>query len=514
MISTASSRSSAIRVILLLSAVLILRLLYAAYFAVNPAGDEAYYWDWGRRLDYGYYSKPPLIAWIYALVDWLGGGRLIAFRAAAAILGTSSLLILWSLTRSLFDEKAAWIAVLLGLATPANSVLSFFLTIDAPLVFCWSIALWAFWKYTDENGNSTMLIVLFLSLAVGHLAKQMMMIFPLLAMIFLALSVDTRSLLRRSRLWCALLGSYLSLLPPLFWNLRHDWITFQHTGHHFEAAATKGSVLVERIGDFFSFLGTQMGVLSPGTGFVLASLCVVGLFSIRKANRPLRFLLVFGALPLAVMVLMAMRQEMQPNWAAVFYVSGLVMVAGWYSGAVTASYPPPSWRRLLPATLATGFVLVGYFYFASPIFALLGKEGHKADPNRRLLGYENLATQFQAFREQLPEGTNALLLATGHRDLTSQLAFGLPDQPVVRNLNPTPGISSQYDLWNLEDAPLLTGRNALILSTSAKNLAKPISQAFQSVEKLGEFTVRLKAEDQHFSVFLGRDLKKWPKNPQ
>ena len=43
------------RVILLTGAVLLFRLLYAAFFAKNPAGDEAYYWDWGRQLDYGYY---------------------------------------------------------------------------------------------------------------------------------------------------------------------------------------------------------------------------------------------------------------------------------------------------------------------------------------------------------------------------------------------------------------------------------------------------------------------------
>ena len=52
--------------LLLIGAVLLFRLLYAAIFPVNPVGDEAYYWDWGRQLDYGYYSKPPLIAWLYA----------------------------------------------------------------------------------------------------------------------------------------------------------------------------------------------------------------------------------------------------------------------------------------------------------------------------------------------------------------------------------------------------------------------------------------------------------------
>src|ERR1035437_520888 len=31
--------------------------------------DEAHYWEWSRHLDYGYYSKPPGIAWL--LYAWL-----------------------------------------------------------------------------------------------------------------------------------------------------------------------------------------------------------------------------------------------------------------------------------------------------------------------------------------------------------------------------------------------------------------------------------------------------------
>ena len=35
------------------------------------AGDEVYYWDWGRRPDWGYYSKPPLIGWLMGLIGWV-----------------------------------------------------------------------------------------------------------------------------------------------------------------------------------------------------------------------------------------------------------------------------------------------------------------------------------------------------------------------------------------------------------------------------------------------------------
>jgi 4-amino-4-deoxy-L-arabinose transferase-like glycosyltransferase len=499
---------------ILIGATLLFRLVYAALFATNPAGDEAYYWDWGRQLDYGYYSKPPFIAWLYAFVDWIGGGSLFGIRATAAALGTLSLLLLYRLAAALFDARTGWYAVLLGIAAPANAVLSFFLTIDAPLVICWTTSLWMFWRIVDDKAGPGTYLLLFLALATGHLCKQMMMVFPLVAIIFLATATNTRPLLKRPSLWLVLFGSYLSLLPPLIWNARHDWITFKHTSHHFEVKGDGGNVVVERLGDFLAFLGTQLGVLSPGTAFVLFSLALGGLSLLRSAPRPHRYLLAFGALPLAVMLLLALRQGLQPNWAAVFYLSGIILVAAWYRGNISSGFPPASWRRLFPVTLTVGFLLVGYFYAASPLFAVLGKAGHTADPNRRLLGYEDLAAAVQSVRTKLPINENPFLLVIGHRDLTSQLAFGLPDQPRVYNFDPRPGIDSQYEMWNLSQAEELIGRDALILYPESERLPQRFARSFTSVETLETLTVRLQDQEKRYRLFLGRSLREWLRDDQ
>ena len=49
------------------------RLLYLLVQPLDLVGDEAYYWDWGRHPAWGYFSKPPLIAWLMALVIRIGG---------------------------------------------------------------------------------------------------------------------------------------------------------------------------------------------------------------------------------------------------------------------------------------------------------------------------------------------------------------------------------------------------------------------------------------------------------
>lgn len=502
------------RAILLVAGVLVFRLLYAALFAVNPAGDEAYYWDWGRQLDYGYYSKPPFIAWLYALVDRVGGGDLFAFRATAALLGTASSLILYRLVFDLFDARTAWVALLLGVTAPANSVLSFFLTIDAPLVLCWSIALFTFHGYVSGRSGNGILVLLFLALGAGHLSKQMMMIFPLLAILFLSLHSETRPLLRRGKLLLALFGSYLALAPPLIWNARNDWITFQHTSHHFEVIDEGGNVFLERAEDFLSFLATQLGVLGPAVGVILLSVCLGLLPQIRKLPTSFRFLLVFGAVPLVVMLLLALRQGLQPNWPAVFYVSGMGLTAAWYRGMITLAWPPPSWRKLFPIAIAMNLFLVAYFYAGPLLFAAAGQAGHTADPNRRLLGHDRVAAEVQKIRDQQADAETLFLVATGHRDVVSHLAFGLPDQPRVYHFSDQPGIRSQYDLWNNPSADGRDGSDGLILVTGSSYFPALLKKHFEETEKLGEFEITFSPDlSRNYSVFRGHSLRGWPEIP-
>src|SRR5678816_3966763 len=39
---------------------------------IDMSEDEAHYWEWSRHLDYGYYSKPPGIAWVFWVAQRVG----------------------------------------------------------------------------------------------------------------------------------------------------------------------------------------------------------------------------------------------------------------------------------------------------------------------------------------------------------------------------------------------------------------------------------------------------------
>src|SRR5450432_4630765 len=64
----------------LIAAVTVVRLVYIYFFCpYDLVPDEAHYWDWSRHLDWSYYSKGPLVAWIIR-----GGCELLGSAAMAA----------------------------------------------------------------------------------------------------------------------------------------------------------------------------------------------------------------------------------------------------------------------------------------------------------------------------------------------------------------------------------------------------------------------------------------------
>ena len=45
-----------------------------------PQGDEAQYWYWSTYFDWGYYSKPPLVAWVIALFSSFFGSSVFILK--------------------------------------------------------------------------------------------------------------------------------------------------------------------------------------------------------------------------------------------------------------------------------------------------------------------------------------------------------------------------------------------------------------------------------------------------
>ena len=66
---------------------LILLKIFAIYFTeFGLYGDEAQYWLWSKQISWGYFSKPPLIAWLINLSNQIFGDYDYAIRILAPII--------------------------------------------------------------------------------------------------------------------------------------------------------------------------------------------------------------------------------------------------------------------------------------------------------------------------------------------------------------------------------------------------------------------------------------------
>ena len=69
------------RLIFFLCLILLIFKILSVYLTnFDLFGDEAQYWLWSQRLDYGYYSKPPLLPWVIALVSFVLGNSIFALK--------------------------------------------------------------------------------------------------------------------------------------------------------------------------------------------------------------------------------------------------------------------------------------------------------------------------------------------------------------------------------------------------------------------------------------------------
>ena len=457
---------------ILLLGVVLFRLIYAWIYPFTLSGDEAYYWDWGRHPAWGYYSKPPLIGWIMALLRILHADSGPLIRSASALIGTGTLSLIYALTARLFSPRAGFWALCVTVSTLGNAALNICMTTDAPLTLFWCGALYSFWRLM-ENPSRRWSFWLILCIGLGVISKQMMLLFFPIALIALSLMPEKRNLLRRPLLWISGLVPLLFLIPSFLWNAQHDWITFQHTAHHIE---TQSFSILKSLAQTGEFLGSQLGLATPIT-FVLLIVVFFLLFrrwnSLRSAER---YLLVFSAPPMVLFLLLSFKLEVNPNWPLVFYLPGTLLLAGTCCKQGGRLF---SWMK---RGMILGAVLTVLFYSTLVILPATGMDITRVAPFRQISGWAEYGEAVARVQQQLPDPGNTMLIVTGHRASTATLAFCHPDRPTVYRWDSDPSfINNQYDIW---PGPSGEESNALLIAYGGGSVPAKLAAHFESVTLL------------------------------
>jgi len=319
--------------------------------------DETQYWLWAQTLDWGYFSKPPMIAWLIALTTGVFGDADWAVRLSAPILHTITATMLGLTAARLYGVRAgAWTA-LVWATLPAVWLSSTIISTDAVLLAGVSTALYALIRLRE---GPDWRFALLLGAAAGYafLSKYA----AIYLLIGLGLSVVVDAPARRALLsWqgvsaAALFGVIIS--GNVIWNAQHDFATVSHTA----ANANWNPQTLFRPQKMMDFLTGQLGVFGPLLFPMLVWAMISafrGLTLDLSAARPRLMLTLFSAPVLLIVTVQSFISRAHANWAAVAYAAGIILVIGyllegarWHRWVLYASVALHTVAGLILLTLA------------------------------------------------------------------------------------------------------------------------------------------------------------------
>ena len=403
------------------------RLLWLGVQSAGLYPDEAQYWFWAQHPAFGYYSKPPLVAWLIALTTAALGDSEFAIRLSAPLLHAITALIVYGIAARLYDRRTGFWSALAYVTLPGVSLSAFIISTDAVLLPCWAAALYAFIRAREPDGGRWWTVV-GIAAGFGLLAKYAMAYWLLSALGFVLLIPGERRHLKP--LLAAAGIAVLIYLPNLWWNWSHGFVSYLHVRDNAELSRQ----LLHPIA-FLEFLGSQAGVVGPLFFTALIALVVrPRMLAERRAG-----LLAAFALPtLAMMLAVSLLSRAQPNWAAPAYVSAIVLVVAW---AIERG-----WRRWVGVSVALNLAAAIVLFGTVDVLAAVGVAvPAKYDPLHRLRGWRDLGHSVAALLAAHP----GLTLLADDRELLAALIYYVRPHPFSAvEWNPIPGITDQWRLVN------------------------------------------------------------------
>lgn len=429
--------------------------------------DEAYYLSWAQTPDWGYYSKPPMVGWLIALTTSIFGNAEWAVKLAAPVLYSSAAVLIYRTADFLAGAKAALAAGSIFLLMPLVGFNSLFITTDAPLLFFWSLCFYAFLQ-AKTNNNGAWWLLAGVAGGLGLLSKYTFIMLPATFLLYAAISPVGRQLLLNPRFWMTCLLAISFLLPNLYWNYQHDFISFQHTAQI--SHQTHSSLSFNRLLEFWS---GQLFVFGP---VLLIYMVIRGLKRQPRSDTEKLLWSLFWPTFVALSI-QALMARANVNWAGPAYI-GASLLTGYYLSQVKG------YRILVIGLLANFLLAISFYHYAAVTDALGIERKHGTDPYKRLLGWPEFVHKFQPWFDQNPD----YKLASDSRKLLAYFGYYLSPQDFKGvALSDDSHIEDHYEL----KYPLSESKEKQFLFVTEEDLEAKLNTYFTEVTLLTEQKLQL-----------------------
>jgi undecaprenyl-diphosphatase len=494
-----------------LLALSLFRIYYIQQGPLDLSPDEAHYWEWSRRLDWSYYSKGPMIAYLIYVGTTILGDNIFGIRVMAVIFSALSSVFMYALGKNMYDEKVGLFSAILLQIIPLFSTYGIIFTIDSPFIFFWVLSLFFFYlsirnsNMLSLSDNSSALplsnpplppfaqrgmggfvywLLLGISVGFGLLTKYTMAFFYVCAFLFLL--TKKRKLLLMKGPYITLAISLLIFSPVILWNAEHNWVTLSHTAGQAHIAEGLRITLT----DFFEFIGSQLGIITP----LLFILMSVSLW-IQKNQKEGSLLFWFFTPVIAFFLLKSLQGKVQANWALPGYITGIVA----FSEFSKKFFSEGKGKKIFIAiTILLSVVVTAVAHYPSILNLSV-----KQDPTSRLRGWKELGSEVTKIYEKM-SGDGPVFIFSERYQVSSELAFYVKGHPITYCVNLNRRMN-QYDLW--PGFSELLHHNAIFVTIDDVVIPQGVEGAFEKIEKRLFTVYENDKKVRDYSIFLCYDFK-------
>ena len=407
-------------VFVFLGAVTLFRLFFVNCFPL--LGDEAYYWQWARHLDFGYYEQGPMVALvIFIFTLFTKVSTVFTIRLGAVILSLGTMTAAYFTFRELRpddrEDKDNFLNILLMNSSLIYALGAVLMMHDTVMVFFYSLFLYNLTRLIREPESNMHWAHAGILLGLGIMSKLTMGTVYIAFALFLLITRTFRKYLKG--FFFLTLFMLVFTAPYIYWNFTHDFATVKYL---FIRGGSGGGFTLKYLGEL---LGSQILLISP----LLFALFIPAF--IKEVKRPsftveYAFATLFWASFLPF-VLLSIKSRVEANWPAFTFLP-LFFIATNYLSAMSR----PARTRTTAVILATGF----FFVAAAHAFAAFSYSlPEKVNPFKKAYGYKELADKTYAimrgtgYKPGNVSGRDTVLLASRHYQTASLLSFYMEGQP-------------------------------------------------------------------------------------
>jgi dolichol-phosphate mannosyltransferase len=469
--ATGSARTRALAIGLIAYA-FALRLVYLGSVELLP--EEAYYWNYSRHLDIGYLDHPPMVAWLIRVGTAAFGQSQFGVRVGAVCCGVITSVFTYRLTRNLFGETSALLALVLAQALPFFFLSGLLMTPDAPLTAAWAASLY-YLERALVAGRSEAWWGVGLALGIGALSKYSIGLLVPVTLAFMLWDRKSRRWWWRWEPYLASLLAFAVFSPVILWNAQHEWASFAFQTSRRLAEAPRFAL--HKLVASALILITPTGVLAVAAALLGAKPADADVKPEQAghgdAGRRRLFINLAVLFPLTVFALFSLRHEVKLDWTGAPWTAALPVMAAGMTSTGTALSGLRAWIRAAWApTLVTMLVIYG----AGLHYLVLGLPGLGYGKHIELapVGWRDFSRRIMqtAAAIRTETGSDPVIVGMDRYAIASELAFYGAER--TRSAVDTSsahlfgGIGLMYERWT--PAEMQEGRTLLLVAWDPADL--------------------------------------------